>query len=195
MKAENEVMVTGDDASGGYDLAQHLVGLGHKRVAMLGKPPHRGAFDRVFGFTKALSKAGITLSEELIVAARNDEEVKVGVEKLLGLSSPPTAIFAYQDSLAALVYKHLGEAGVSIPHEMTVVGFDDLELATYLSPPLTTVGRHIEPLASEFVRLLIERIQGNSTDRAPQHIVITPRLVVRASCAPPRQAALKDFSK
>ena len=122
-------------------------------------------------------------------------EVKVGGEKLLGLSSPPTAIFAYHDSLAALVYKHLGEAGVSIPHEMTVVGFDDLELATYLSPPLTTVGRHIEPLASEFVRLLIERIRGNSTDRAPQHIVITPRLVVRTSCAPPRQAALKDFSK
>lgn len=184
-QAEHIDIVTGDDASGGYALAQHLLELGHTRIAVLGKSPHRGAFDRLFGFMKALQESGITVSEELSIAAKNDDEVKIGIGKLLGLAQPPTAIFAYQDSLAALVYKHLGEAGVSIPQEITVVGFDDLDLATYLSPRLTTVGRHIEPLATAFVTRLLERIREGDAQTLPKHTVITPQLVVRASSAPP----------
>lgn len=185
-EADHVDMVTGDDAAGGYQLATHLVSLGHKRIAILGKSPHRGAFDRVAGFIRALDEAGVALPLELVVLAINEAEVQSGVAKLLALSDPPTAIFAYQDSLAALVYKYLAEAGVSIPDDMTVVGFDDLELATYLSPKLTTVGAHIEPLASKFVRLLFDRIQDGRDSRPPRHSIVTPKLVVRGSSAAPR---------
>lgn len=188
--ADHVDMVTGDDAAGGYELANYLLALGHRRFAVIGKPPHRGAFDRIHGFEKALDEAGVRLPEQLKLAADGEESVQLGVQRLLAHTDPPTAVFAYQDSLAALVYKYLGAAGVSIPTEMTVAGFDNLDLATYLNPPLTTVGTHIEPLASEFVRLLLDRIQRKTEPKAPQHIVITTRLVVRASCAQPRVSDL-----
>lgn len=185
--AEQWDMVTGDDAKGGYALAQHLIELGHRRVAILGKLPHRGVYDRLFGFQNALNEAGIIVPEEMRIVIKNSLELQAGVEKLLALPTPPTAIFAYQDSLAALVIGYLADAGVSVPKEMTVVGFDDLELATYICPHLTTVGGHIKPLATQYVNLLIDRIQKTSPPTPPQQIVVTPQLVVRASSAPPRQ--------
>ena len=178
--------VTGDDAKGGYALAQHLIGLGHRRIAILGKSPHRGIYDRLYGFKAALKEAGIELPEALQVIAQSDAEVGRGVAHLLALAKTPTAIFAYQDSLAALVIGYLADAGVSVPQQMTVVGFDNLDLASYISPRLTTIGGHIEPLATEFVRLLLERVQKTALREFPQHVVVTPRLVVRKSCAPPR---------
>ena len=183
--------VTGDDAKGGYALAQHLIGLGHRRIAILGKSPHRGIYDRLYGFQTALDEAGIELPEALQVIAQSDAEVGRGVAQLLALPEPPTAIFAYQDSLAALVIGYLADAGVSVPQQMTVVGFDNLDLASYISPRLTTIGGHIEPLATQFVSLLLERIQKTAPSAAPRHIVITPQLVVRKSCAPPREQSLK----
>jgi LacI family transcriptional regulator len=184
--AEHLDFVTGDDSAGGYELAKHLVELGHKRLAILGKSPHRGPYDRLLGFKKALGDAGLDLPDDVQVHAITDEEVAIGVRHLLSLSDPPTAIFAYQDSLAALVYKHLSDAGLSVPGDVSVVGFDDLELATYISPRLTTVGKHIEPLAKEFVKLLVQKISDAAADAEPQHVVVTPQLVVRESCAPPR---------
>lgn len=179
-------LVAGDDSAGGRELANHLADLGHSRIAVLGKAPHRGALDRMVGFAEVLSARGTPLLPQLAIEVKNEEDVRVGVTKLLGLPDPPTAIFAYQDSLAAVVYRQLDEEGVSIPAEMTVVGFDDLDLATYLSPQLTTVGTHISPLASAFVSLLVARIQGTHPDPAPQSIIVTPKLIVRASSAPPR---------
>lgn len=188
--ADHIDMVTGNDASGGYEIGQHLIDLGHREIAVIGKPPHRGVYDRMFGFQKALGEAGVELPDERILSALNDKDIKRNVQNLLSLDIPPTAIFAYQDSLAAQVYKYLGEAGISIAEDMTVVGFDDLDLATYITPNLTTVGMHIEPLASEFVRLLIERMSGQRSDSSARHIVISPRLVVRASSGCPRKGPL-----
>jgi LacI family transcriptional regulator len=190
--ADHVDMVTGDDAAGGYELGAYLLDLGHKRFAVIGKPPHRGVFDRIHGFEKALDEAGIRLPDELRLAADSEEGVERGVNKLLAQPDPPTAIFAYQDSLAALVYKHLGIAGVSIPAEMTVAGFDDLDLATYLNPPLTTVGTHLEPLATQFVGLLLDRIHRKGETNPPKRVVITTRLIVRSSCAPPRASSLRS---
>ncbi len=179
-------LVAGDDSAGGRELAIHLADLGHTRIAVLGKAPHRGAFDRLVGFGDVLRERGVPLLPEMSIEVKNEEDVRLGVTRLLALPDPPTAIFAYQDSLAAVVYRQLEKAGVSIPNEMTVVGFDDLDLATYLSPRLTTVGAHISPLASAFVSLLVSRIQGTHPEPAPQSIIVTPKLIVRASSAPPR---------
>lgn len=184
-------IVSGDDASGGFALARHLIELGHARVAVIGKSPHRGAFDRMFGFEKAFRDAGLGIDPSMQIRASDDQMVKEGVRQLLQMPEPPTAIFAYQDSLAALVMKHLVDAGVSIPSDMSVVGFDDLDLAQVVSPRLTTVGLHVEPLAEEFVRLLLRRIRKESETEGPEHIIVTPRLVVRASSAQPRTEPLQ----
>ena len=188
--AETMCLVTGDDAHGGYLLAQHLAELGHQNIATLGKAAHRGKYDRLYGFTNALSDAGIRRPQEIHLENESDEEVAHGIQRLLTSDSPPTALFAYQDSLAARVYKYLNEVGVSIPGDMTVVGFDDLDLASYLSPRLTTVGGHIEPLTREFVRILLDRIKNPDSRSSPERVVISPRLVVRASSAPARTAPL-----
>lgn len=183
--ADHLDLVAGDDAAGGRELAHHLADLGHTRIAVLGKALHRGAYDRMVGFSEVLSARNISLLPEMSIEVKTEKDVREGVTKLLGLPAPPTAIFAYQDSLAAVVYRQLEEEGVSIPRDMTVVGFDNLDLATYLSPQLTTVGNHISPLSSAFVSLLVARIQGTLPDPAPQSIIVTPKLVIRASSAPP----------
>ena len=188
--ADHIDLVTGDDAKGGAELAKHLINFGHTNIAIVGKPAHRGKFDRVFGFLDSIQKAGLTVPDEMVVEAENDDEVLTGVQALLSLPEPPTAIFAYQDSLAASVYKHLSNAGISIPDEMTVVGFDDIDLASFLSPQLTTVGGHIEPLATEFVKLLIDRIRNQNEGHEPMHIIAVPKVIVRSSSAPPRITVL-----
>ena len=101
------------------------------------------------GFTGALIDRGIPLLPEMVIEIASEADVRLGVSNLLKLPEPPTAIFAYQDSMAAVVYRQLEEEGLSIPADMTVVGFDNLDLATYLSPQLTTVGTHISPLTRQ----------------------------------------------
>ncbi len=188
--ADHFDLVAGDDAAGGRSLAAHLVALGHVRIAVLGKAAHRGAFDRMVGFREELAVRGFPLHPELNIVVENENDVRSGVAKLLGLSAPPTAIFAYQDSLAATVYRQVQQSGLSIPDDISVVGFDNLDLATYLSPRLTTVGTHITPLCSAFVSLLVRRIQGIDPELPPQTIVITPKIIVRESSNSPRSHAL-----
>lgn len=185
--AEHLDMVTGDDAKGGCELARLLLDLGHRRIAILGKASHRGKYDRLFGFAKALDEAGVVVPEAMRIAAATDSEAEAGVERLLALPAPPTAIFAYQDSLAALVIERLANAGALVPQDISVAGFDNLDIAAYISPRLTTVGGHIEPLATQFVNLLLARIRKDPPNAPPQCIVAAPRLVSRNSCAAPRR--------
>jgi LacI family transcriptional regulator len=140
----------------------------------------------VVGFAEELAARGVPLQPELNLVVEDENDVRSGVAKLLSLSNPPTAIFAYQDSLAATVYRQVQQLGLSIPDDITVVGFDNLDLATYLSPRLTTVGTHITPLCSAFVSLLVRRIQGIDPELPPQTIVVTPKIIVRESSNSPR---------
>lgn len=178
-------IVTGDDAAGGYALAEHLVSLGHQRIAIIGKQPHRGEYDRMHGFVKGLAAHGITLDEDMFESAQSADEVSEAVNRLIAHTSAPTAIFAYQDSIAIEVYRALAVKGISIPNQMSVVGFDDLYLASVLSPPLTTVGDHIDPLTCQFVDALLRRVRKENLP-STRVIVITPKLIERGSTAPPR---------
>jgi LacI family transcriptional regulator len=178
-------IVTGDDAAGGFALAEHLVALGHERIAVIGKKPHRGIYDRVHGFTRGLEAHGITLDPEMVETARSADGVRDAVDRLVARSLPPTAIFSYQDSIAIDVYQALAARGISIPGQMSVVGFDDLYLASVLSPPLTTVGGHIDPLTFEFVDALLKRVRKENLPSV-RVTVISPKLIERASTATPR---------
>ena len=183
--AEHVDLVMADDARGGYMVGKHLVDLGHRDIAVIGARPHRGPFDRLSGFQKALNESGIT--PNLVSSARSDEEVKAVIHELLSLPKPPTAIFAYQDFVAALVFKHLGAACISIPDQISVVGFDNLDLGTYICPQLTTVDLPADQIAAEAVNLVLARTQNADDDANPKRIVVSPELILRESCAPPRR--------
>jgi LacI family transcriptional regulator len=99
---------------------------------------------------------------------------------LLASSDRPTALFAYQDLLAAKTIQALGEIGARVPEDVAVVGFDNLDLARYLAPPLTTIDQHARERARRAVRIALGRIGG---DHAPPHREVIPTsLVVRSSC-------------
>jgi LacI family transcriptional regulator len=137
------------------------------------------------GFVKGLAAHGITLDEDMFESAQSADEVSEAVNRLIAHTSAPTAIFAYQDSIAIEVYRALAVKGISIPNQMSVVGFDDLYLASVLSPPLTTVGDHIDPLTCQFVDALLRRVRKENLP-STRVIVITPKLIERGSTAPPR---------
>jgi LacI family transcriptional regulator len=178
-------IVTGNDSAGGRAIAKHLADLGHTRIALIGKPPHRGEYDRVRGFLDELHEQGIPLHSEMTEYVENLDEVVAALNRLLDQALPPTAIFAYQDSIALQISRFLSSKGISIPDDISLVGFDDLELASVMSPGLTTVGGHIEPLTKEFVDLLFKRMKASDVFE-PERVVITPQLIIRNSTSDPR---------
>ncbi len=175
-------MVMGDDASGAYAMTQHLLQLGHRRIVMVGGKETRGPYDRIRGFLQALDEAGLNTGDNLILNIQTEDDVRAVLVSLLEQSSRPTAIFAYQDVLAAWIMRCLSDYGVHVPDQIAVVGFDNLDLASYLNPQLTTVDYPIEAFSQKAVSLLLERLKPEAPDRPPQRHLFTPHLIVRQSC-------------
>jgi Transcriptional regulators len=101
------------------------------------------------------------------------------MRQLLALDEPPHAVFAGNDAVAVGVYQALYQAGLSVPQDMAVMGYDDIELARYLAPPLSTIHQPKDSLGELAIDALINRLQN--PERAPQVLVLTPELVERAS--------------
>ncbi|MDR3692286.1 MAG: LacI family DNA-binding transcriptional regulator [Fimbriimonas sp.] len=179
-------LVYANDAGGGYQVAKHLVDLGHRRIATLGSARHRGPFDRVEGFLRGLREAGI--ADERHIPGRTLDEIEHAISRLCEETNPPTALFAYQDSIAALACRFLRQRCVVIPEQISVAGFDNLDLGTYLCPQLTSVDFPMKEMANRAVELLIERIKSVALNEPWRHIVVEPELVIRESCTTPRSA-------
>jgi LacI family transcriptional regulator len=179
--AEDFDFVTGDDADGARQIARHLMGLGHRNIAIIGKPVHRGPFDRTSSFVDELATSGIEIDPENLYEVSSDQSVMLAVKRLIHTVPRPTAIFAYQDSIAMVVCKELHAAGLRVPDDISVIGFDDLDIATYVSPSLTTVGCHINAMAQAFVNRLTDRINGVSAATQPTGIVVPTVLIPRQS--------------
>lgn len=175
---------------GAKDMTAYLLGLGHTRIGfILGPEDYSGSWERLDGYKAALSDAGASVDEALIVPG--DYKFESGLAQgraLLGTPSPPTAIFASNDEMAAGVIQAAWEQGLRVPDDLSVTGFDDSTLACRLSPPLTTIRQPTVELAARVTEALIARINGEEADEA--RIEMTTRLVVRASAArglPPRK--------
>jgi len=138
-------------------MAEHLVGLGHKHFGLiLGPRHHRSAIEREAGFTKALKAHGLGLHPDDVV--EGDYSFSSGVtcgEKLLA-TRKPTAIFACNDRMAAGVLKAAAQRGIRIPQDLSVAGFDDSEIASMVTPSLTTVRRPFKVMAEEAARWLTQ---------------------------------------
>jgi len=150
-----------------------------------GPPQYRSAHERVLGFTSALEARGVKIPPEMIVEGSYTFDSGVAcAEALLARKPRPTAIFASNDEMAAGVYKAAYRLGISIPRELSVVGFDDSPLATRLSPSLTTIRMPIRDMGRLAAAKLIPVKAPNEADLSTVTRV-TLHLIVRDSSQPP----------
>lgn len=179
-------LVEVDHGAGGELATRHLIGLGHAEVACISGPPHLSpSSQRRAGWKRALAAAGIARHEGDLV--RGDFTPRGGyqaMEALLRRPHPPTAVFVCNDLMAIGALASAHEHGVDVPGRLSIVGFDDIELAAYAHPPLTTVAQPKLRIGTMAAELLLERIDG--ARREPRRVILDPELVVRAStaCAP-----------
>ncbi len=166
---------------GGVQVARHLIGLGHTLLGVVGGPEHvMSARARVAGFRTAIEAAGLSLRDEYVVPGDYHEESGVrGAEKLLSMSEPPTAIFALNDLEAFGVYQAARKLGISIPDQLSVVGFDDVQGAEWAGPPLTTVRQPLTEMSEEAARMLV-RMRDQEPDLSIR-VDLATTLVVRNS--------------
>lgn len=175
------------DWLGAHAATDHLIGLGHRRIGMI--TGSRGGLlcsrARLDGYRAALEDAGI--AEDLSLVEHGEFEYRSGItaaQRLLDHEDPPTAIFASSDHIALGVYEAARIRGLWIPDDLSVVGFDDLPLARWAAPPLTTVRQPLEEMGGLAARTILSLARRKRLD-SPR-MELGTRLVVRASTAPPR---------
>jgi DNA-binding LacI/PurR family transcriptional regulator len=171
---------------GGRSATRHLIELGHRRIAMISGPDHvlccRARLD---GYRAALEAAGLPIDPSLIARADlTREDGYTAATDLLARRDRPTAIFTANDLQALGVYLAAREAGLSIPDDLSVVGFDDLPVVAWIDPPLTTVHQPLTEMAVAATELALALGRGEETTQVGVELATT--LTVRASTAPPR---------
>ena len=171
-----------DDAQAADDMTTHLINAGHRRIGFIkGHQNHMASDDRLFGYRRALDRAGISYDPVLVREGEFDFDSGTrGGQALLDLPYRPTAIFASNDDMAAGVLAVAHDRGITVPAELSVAGFDDTTLARTVWPPLTTIHQPMAELARTATEILIAG--GDITHRRLPHT-----LVERASVAPPHR--------
>jgi len=171
--------------AGGYSATAHLVELGHRRIGTVTGPVGvRCSEDRLDGYRAALTRAGLPYDEALMRRGTfRSAEGRRATAQLLDLADPPTAIFAASDLTARGVYEEAHARGLAIPGDLSVVGFDDVEVCEWLNPRLTTVRQPLAQMAGLAIRTVLE---GSIPSGEPTvHLELSTTLVVRESTAPP----------
>lgn len=171
--------------SGGLAATRHLIGLGHTRIGVITGPREiLCSRARLDGYRAAMDAAGIVVDEALV--RHGDFHVASGerlARAMLRLPEPPSAIVAGNDLMALGVYQAARDAHLRIPEQLSVVGFDDLPVASWVSPPLTTVRQPLAEMASSATRLVIELARGELPQQT--RIELSTDIVVRGSTSRP----------
>ena len=176
-------MVVTHDRNGAAEVADYLLGLGHTDIALItGPQAYRSAIERTQGFIEAMASKGVQVPKARVVEAGYTFESGVAAaEKLLFGKQRPTAIFCGNDEMAAGVYKVAMRAGINIPRQLSVIGFDDSPLASRLWPSLTSVRRHTRDTGRIAAAMLIQPESAVALSAAS----IRPHLIIRDSARPP----------
>jgi LacI family transcriptional regulator len=179
---------------GGVAATEHLLEQGHRRIGMVtGLDFLACSQERLEGYRAAMGRAGVAVDEALV---HSGDFLPGGGRRaaaaMLDLADPPTAVFAGSDLQACGVYQEVHARGMRIPEDLSVVGFDDIAICEYLTPPLTTVRQPLAEMAGEAVRLVLEMGDGQDGDLRPHRsrLELATRLVLRDSTAPPEPKGL-----
>ncbi|MEX0612800.1 MAG: LacI family DNA-binding transcriptional regulator [Pirellulales bacterium] len=171
-------------------VADHLLGLGHRRIACLSSretPSQTWAVKRRSSFEEAVRRNGDATVRSWQLNAHGSNGLEVARE-LLTDKLRPTAVFAVSDHEAAFVRQAAGELGLRVPQDLSIVGFADLDFAATMSPPLTTMRQKPHEIGRLAAKLIMDRIDGIMPDEEPTTIKVAAELIVRKSTAPPRTA-------
>src|SRR5690606_10482358 len=181
MLPDSDEIVT-DNYVGGALATRYLLDLGHTRIGCITVPSTlTPSADRVTGYYDTLRSAGITPDPALILAGDfQPESGYAACQKLLRLKDPPTAIFACNDLMAIGALRAIHEAGASVPDDISLVGYDDIPLASFIVSTLTTVAQPSRELGQMAVRRLVQRLQN--PELPAERSVLPVSLVVRDSC-------------
>ncbi|CAN7441830.1 LacI family DNA-binding transcriptional regulator [Microbacterium sp. LjRoot45] len=174
----------GDDEAGGYLAVRHLIDLGHREIALVNGPRFTSTgVDRHAGALRALGEAGLTVPDERIVWAGYgvDHGVEAGRQLLVDSEKRPTAVFAANDNLAIGVVSAALSLGIRVARDLSVVGYNDIPLASRLPTPMTSVHTPFDQIAATAIELLLDGAETPSSRRA------LPTLIPRASTARPGQ--------
>nr|WP_314582519.1 LacI family DNA-binding transcriptional regulator [uncultured Pseudomonas sp.] len=166
-------------------LVAHLVGHGHRRIAMIAG--HRGLStteERIDGYRQALSDAGLPFDESLLVNGEsNSESARVAASALLALKAPPSAIMAANNLMTIGAMHALRDANIAVPEQMALVGFDDFDWADFFLPRLSVIAQPVQALGERAVQLLLQRIDNPDGTRLSERLGATLR--IRNSCGCP----------
>jgi LacI family transcriptional regulator len=185
-----------DNFAGARQATCHLLELGHQRVAMVAGPEGNiDARERLRGFRQALADAGLDPAAAVVIPGdfREPSGFRAGVE-LAKLVPRPTAVFVANDSMAVGLLAVLESQGLDIPDDLAVVGFDDIVIAGYLRPPLTSVHIDAFALGQRATEMMINEIQSTESG-ASQHILLPATLKIRRSCGAKPNWTLTDGDK
>ena len=168
--------------AGALAAMNYLTGLGHRRIGFItGRLELVSASQRLQGYKDGLAACGIDPDEELIqVSDYTTETAEACTHRLLALENPPTAIFASNDMSAIGVYQAAQEAGVRIPQNLSVIGFDNLRESLFLTPALTTIDQFISDMGITAIEMVVKLVNGETLEQ--NLIKIPTQLVVRDSC-------------
>jgi LacI family transcriptional regulator len=184
-----------DNRKATFDALEHLVTLGHRRIAFF--KGHRGSSDTEYrwkGILRAAAQLGIEVRPALTIQLQRDaenpgpslpEEGYATAQELLATREPFTALFAFNDISAIGAVRAFRDAGLRVPEDVSVVGFDDIQAAAYLTPRLTTVRQPLRQMGEMAAQQLLMRI-SNGNGKVPQLISLAPELIVRESTGPAR---------
>lgn len=173
--------IDSDNLRGGQLATNHLLQLGHRRIAMItGRPDLESSQLRERGYREALAAAGVASDDELILVGDYDPDVSAErTRRLLASARPPTAIFGANDVSAIAAIETAAGLGLQVPGDLSVVGFDNIPESALCSPPLTTVNQPIRQMGERAIQLLLQLMRGDHLRTT--HITLATDLVVRQS--------------
>jgi len=179
-----------DDVDGSRQITRHLIDLGHRKIAYLGNAlSGRTNLDRLNGYLIEMQDAGMSVPAEYVhnVSGNTPEFGIEGVQQLINLPHPPSAIVCYNDMLAIGALKGCHSAGIKVPEEISITGFDNITFSAYTNPPLTTFDQPKQSIGSEAARLLLDLLssENGATSFEPKEIILKGKLLVRNSVSSP----------
>lgn len=180
-----------DDVDGSKQASLHLISLGHTRIAYLGDSTSgRTTQERLVGFRQAMKEAGLPVQQEYVHQVPGNSAIQglEGSEYFLGLPVRPTAVICYNDMLAVGVLMGIQQAGLNVPEDISVTGFDNILYSNYTHPPLTTIDQPKRFLGAEAARMMLDQLKSFTKIPAGENRVrrLKGMLLIRQSTAPPR---------
>jgi len=172
-----------DHEYGAYLATRHLLELGHRDIATISGPATTSVAQmRLSGFFRALKDAGVEVPRERMLESDFTSTGGYNAAAILLAQNPPSAIFAANDMIGIGVLRAAAERNIRVPTQLSVIGFDDIQMSRYVYPALTTVGQSILQLGEMAAEVLLRRIA--TPDLATEQRIVTPSIVVRESTAP-----------